>query len=136
MTGTWALLHRAGLNVVEAGEDESWYGFGTTQIRVEHPWLAGRMLPSPASAPKAVEHVPARPAPPSRRRLAESSYEARLRRAGPALLALARERAAELAAAISLVPCAGSVAVGACVSCELRAELARITAVIAEVEVP
>lgn len=128
-----ALFHRAGLNVVEGGTDESWYGFGSTQIRVEHPALAGRMLPPPASLPK-VE--PPRPAPPTSRPLVESTYTSRLYKAASLLLQLARERADELTAALRLVACVGPRGVGPCLSCELRDELDRINALIAEVEGP
>jgi hypothetical protein len=129
-----ALLHRAGLNVIEGGTDESWYGLSTTQIRVEHPWLAGRMLPPPKAPVKGTATVPLNPAPSPGRLPGESPYDARLRRAAPRLLELARERAAELAAAIRLVPCVGPNGVGACLACEMRTDYDRIMRLIAEVE--
>lgn len=91
------LLRSAGLVVVEGGKAESWYGFGTFHIRIEHPAFSGRVI---------------RPAPSPARFPAETAFEACLRRAGPRLLALARERAAELADAIRLVPCTGPLGVG------------------------
>jgi hypothetical protein len=142
-----ALLHRANLNVIEGGEDESWYGFSTTQIRVEHPWLAGRMLPPPKAAPKPVEPAPESPvkgalraplnsATSPGRFPAETAYERRLQLAAPRLLELARERAAELAAAIAMIPCVGPRSGAPCIRCELRADLDRINAVLLEVGGP
>ncbi len=66
----------------------------------------------------------------------ESTYTSRLHRAAPALLALAREHAAQLAASIAMIPCTGPGGVTPCISCELRVDLNRITALIDDVEGP
>jgi hypothetical protein len=120
------LFRRAGLRVVIEGKDRSWYGFGTHHVRIEHPAFSGQVArPAPA---------PSRPTPPAVRHPGESPHDARLRRAAPRLLEFARERAAELAAALRLVPCAGPNGVGPCLACELREDYARLVAVIAEVD--
>jgi len=115
------LFRQAGLVVVEGGDDASWYGYGTTQILVAHPAFSGEVA-RPATRPIA---------PP-----VESAYTARLHRAAPALLALAREHAEQLAASIAMIPCTGPGGVTPCLSCELRVDYDRINALIDEVEGP
>ena len=115
-----SLFKAAGLRVVVGDKAESWYGYGTYHVRVEHPAFSGEVV---------------RPASP-RRLPVESAYAARLHRAAPALLGLARERAADLSASIAMIPCTGPGGVTPCLSCELRVDLGRITALIREVEGP
>ena len=71
------LLQAGGLRVVIEGKDRSWYGYGTEHVRIEHPAFSGQVVrPTPP-------HVPALPASPSARIVAETAFEARLRRAAP-----------------------------------------------------
>jgi hypothetical protein len=121
-----AVFRRAGLVVIEGGEAASWYGFGTTQIIVARPEFSGQVVrPAPP---------PPRPVAPIVRPPAETAYEARLRAAGPELLEIARDRACELAAALSLVACVGPRSGAPCVACAMRGDYERITRLIAEVE--
>jgi hypothetical protein len=123
-----ALLQAGGLRVVIEGKERSWYGYGTEHIRIEHPAFSGQVVrPAPP---------PPRPAPHAARLPAETAFEARLRRAAPRLLEIARERADELVRAIAMVPCAGPTSPGPCIRCELQADLLRIVAVIGDVEDP
>jgi hypothetical protein len=124
-----ALLQAGGLRVVIEGKERSWYGYGTEHIRIEHPAFSGQVVRQPD-----IPLPPTRPASPSARIVAETAFEARLRRAGPALLALARERAAELAAALAMIPCVGPRSEAPCVACAMRTDLMRINALISGVE--
>jgi hypothetical protein len=122
------LFRSAGLRVAIEGKEQSWYGYGTEHVRIEHPAFSGQVVrPAPPTP---------RPAPHAGRFPAETAAERRLRLAGPALLALAKERAAELAAAIRLVPCVGPRSMAPCLACELREDYARLVAVIGEVDGP
>lgn len=68
------------------------------------------------------------------RPLAETGYEARLRTAGPELLAIARVFAAQLSDAIKLVPCVPSSSGIPCVRCLMIAEFRQVQAVLRQIE--
>jgi hypothetical protein len=122
------ILRAGGLRVVIEGKERSWYGYGTEHVRIEHPAFSGQVV-RPAAPPS-------RPAAPAARHPGESAYEARLRRAAPRLLELAREHAAQLVASSRLVACVGPGGVTPCIRCELQADLDRINAVLLEVGGP
>lgn len=108
-----SLFQAAGLNVVIDVKERSWYGYGTTQIRVEHPAFSGKVSP-PASSP----------------------VEARLHRAAPELLLVAKTFAVQLADAMRLCPCTRTIDGSLCVHCLMRDDFDKITAIVAEAEGP
>ena len=91
-------------------------------------------VPAPGRGRRAPAHSHSHARRAARRLPAPDHYAGHLLKAAPQLLSLARERAAELADAIRLVPCVGPTGVGPCISCSMRAELDRINGVIHEVE--
>lgn len=110
-----SLFRAAGLRVVIGVQGWSWYGYGTHQVRVEHPAFSGEV------------DCPATPR-------IETHREARILRAAPDLLNIARTFAVQLADAMRLCPCTGRDDGAPCVHCLMRDDFARITAVIAEAE--
>lgn len=109
------LFRRAGLNVVLGGQEDSWYGYGTYHVRVEHPAFSGEVSgPAPRSA--------------------EAARESGLHRAAPGLLQVAKTFAAQLADAMGMVPCTGAGGVTPCVHCLMRDDFDRITALVVEAE--